>query len=45
VDVVEAGAVVESDLKKGVKEAVKFASGVADGALGKIKKIKKITKR
>ena len=45
VESVEAGVVVESDLKKGVKEAVKFASGVADGALGKIKKIKKITKR
>ena len=45
VEPVETGAVVESDLKKGVKEAVRFASGVADGALGKIKKIKKITKR
>ena len=45
VEPVETGAVVESDLKKGVKEAVKFASGVADGALGKIKKIKKVTKR
>ena len=42
VDPVETGAVVESDLKKGVKEAAKFATGVADGAL---KKIKKITKR
>jgi large conductance mechanosensitive channel len=45
VEPVETGAVVESDLKKGVKEAVKFASGVADGVLGKIKKIKKVTKR
>ena len=45
VEPVETGAVVESDLKKGVKEAVKFASGVADGAMGKIKKIKKIAKR
>ena len=45
VEPVETGAVIESDLKKGVKEAVKFASGVADGALDKIKKIKKITKR
>ncbi len=45
VDVVEAGAVVESDLKKGIKEVTKFASGVADGALSKVKKIKKITKR
>ncbi len=45
VEPVETGAVIESDLKKGVKGAVKFASGVADGAIGKIKKIKKITKR
>ncbi len=42
---VETGAVVESDLKKGIKEVTKIASNVADGALGKIKKIKKITKR
>ena len=45
VEPVEMGAIVESDLKKGIKEVTKFASGVADGALGKIKKIKKITKR
>lgn len=45
VEPVETGTVVESDLKKGMKEAVKFASGVADGAMGKIKKIKKIAKR
>ncbi len=45
VDPVATGAVVESDLKKGIKEVTKFATDVADGALGKIKKIKKITKR
>ena len=45
VEVVETGAVVESDLKKGVKEVAKIATNVADGALDKIKKIKKITKR
>ena len=42
---VETGVVVESDLKKGIKEVTKIASGVADGALSKIKKIKKITKK
>ena len=45
VEPVETGAVVESDLKKGIKEVTKFATGVADGALNKVKKIKKITKR
>ena len=45
VEVVETGAVVESDLKKGIKSATKLVSGVADKALRKIKKIKKITKR
>ena len=45
VEAVETGAVVESDLKKGVKEVAKIATNVADGALDKIKKIKKITKR
>ena len=42
VEPVETGAVIESDLKKGVKQATKIATSVADGAL---KKIKKITKR
>ena len=45
VDPVETGVVVESDLKKGIKEVTKLASGVADGALSKIKKIKKIAKK
>ena len=45
VETVQTGAVVESDLKKGVKAATKLVSGVADDALGAIKKIKKITKR
>lgn len=44
VEPVETGAVVESDLKKGIKSVTKLASGVADDALGAIKKIKKITK-
>ena len=33
----------ESELKKGIKEVTKFATGVADDALGAIKKIKKIS--
>lgn len=45
VEPVETGAVIESDLKKGIKSVTKLASGVADDALGAIKKIKKITKR
>ncbi len=45
VEPVKTGDVQESDLKKGIKEVTKLAAGVADGALGKIKKIKKITKR
>ena len=45
VEPVETGAVEESDLKKGIKTVTKLAAGVADDALGKIKKIKKITKR
>ncbi len=45
VEVVQTGAVVESDLKKSIKSATKLVSGVADDALGAIKKIKKITKR
>ena len=44
VEPVETGAVIESDLKKGIKSVTKLASGVADDALGAIKKIKKITK-
>ena len=44
VEPVETGAVIESDLKKGIKGVTKLASGVADDALGAIKKIKKITK-
>lgn len=44
VEPVETGAIQESDLKKGIKEVTKFASGVADGALGQIKKIQKIKK-
>ena len=44
VETVETEAVVESDLKKGIKEVTKLATNVADGALNKIKKIKKITK-
>ena len=43
VEPVETGAVIESDLKKGIKSVTKLASGVADDALGAIKKIKKIT--
>lgn len=42
VEVVESGAVVESDLKKGIKGVTKFATGVATDS---VKKIKKITKR
>ena len=45
VESVKAGEIQESELKKGIKEVKKLASGVADGALGRIKKIKKITKR
>lgn len=41
VEPVEAGAVVESDLKKGIKEVTKFATGVATDSLKKIKKITK----
>ena len=42
VEPVETGVVIDSDLKKSVKQATKIATNVADGAL---KKIKKITKR
>ena len=48
VEPVETGVIQESDLKKGIKEVTKFASGVAsgvaDGAMGQIKKIKKLKK-
>ena len=44
VEPVETGVVQESDLKKGIKEVTKIASGVADGALGQIKKIRKVKK-
>ena len=44
VEPVKTGEVEESELKKGIKEVTKFATGVADDALGAIKKIKKITK-
>ena len=42
---VETAAVEESDLKKSIKGVTKIAGTVADGALSKIKKIKKITKK
>ncbi len=42
---VETAAVEESDLKKSIKGVTKIAGTVADGALDKIKKIKKITKK
>ncbi len=45
VEPVQTAAAEDSDLKKGIKEVTKFATGVADGALDRIKKIKKITKR
>lgn len=45
VEPVEAGAVVESELKKGIKTVTKLAAGVADETFCRIKKIKKNTKR
>lgn len=45
VEQVETAAVEDSDLKKGIKTVTKLAVNVADDTLGKLKKIKKITKR
>ena len=45
VEPVATAAVEDSELKKGIKTVTKLAAGVADDALDKIKKIKKITKR
>jgi large conductance mechanosensitive channel len=42
---VETAAVEDSELKKSIKGVTKIAGHVADGALSKIKKIKKITKK
>ena len=42
---VETAAVEDSELKKGIKGMKKIAGDVADGALSKIKKIKRITKK
>lgn len=44
VEPVATGVAEESDLKKSIKTVTKLASGVADDAFEKIKKIKKITK-